>query len=550
MRVHVIAAETTGDQVLARLARDLVRPDWTLGTEPDKRADVNYFLPYLLRDRFPDFRLTKTAAWFTHKETTRPGKVRSWERAADSVDLRLTSARLYLSDLERHGPTALVTPAIDHGKFQSATRTAHSKSVVGVSGFVYPGGRKGEDLVARLAKSDLGKRIELRASGQGWPVPIEPHVWGDLEQFYHGLNVYLCTSTIEGIPMPPLEAMACGIPVVIPRGVGLLDELPDIQNLHRYPADDYEAMVAAIETALAEPINLDSLTGATARFTVAAWQSDHEAALAELVAPKPAAVAPVPPARELENLPDWRGRAGVYYVAFGGPARDCALRAINSLHRYLPGVPAALVSDAPLGPEDVFIRHTDEDLGGRSVKTKIYDLAPAEWEYVLYLDADTEIVADCSFLFDALRDGWELVCCTNPARYVLASAMRRPDNQDSCDETFRLMGSDELLQLNGGVFGFRRSERTAGFFRRWHAEWQRYGKRDQAALDRALFTDPIRVYVLGSVWNRITRYEAAEGGVILHYPLTARRWKGIVRGRLDGHEAWASIHPEPTGVPA
>ena len=174
----------------------------------------------------------------------------------------------------------------------------------------------------------------------------------------------------------------------------------------------------------------------------------------------------------------------------------------------------------------------------------LYDLAFESWEYVLYLDAYTEVIADISFLFQVLADGWDMVMCTNPAQYHLAREMRRPDNQDECDETFKAMGTDEVLQLNGGVFGFRRNERTATVIRGWHEEWGRWSRRDQAAFDRALYANPLRIYVLGNEWNTITRYIAAERTAgILHYPLTARRWKGLLSGNLKSREAWASVHP-------
>ena len=111
-------------------------------------------------------------------------------------------------------------------------------------------------------------------------------------------------------------------------------------------------------------------------------------------------------------------------------------------------------------------------------KTKIYALAPADWEYVMYLDADTEIIADISFLYDVLADGWEMVICKNPGRFHVCANMVRPDNPDECAKTFAVMGTKEATQLNGGVFAFRRCERVKAFFDAWHDEWQRWGKRE------------------------------------------------------------------------
>jgi len=209
----------------------------------------------------------------------------------------------------------------------------------------------------------------------------------------------------------------------------------------------------------------------------------------------------------------------------------------------MPGLPVCLVSDSPLGLEDVFVQHPDSDVGARGPKTRIWDLAPAEWDYVLYLDADTEVVADISFLFQLLEDGWEAFFCLNPGKYVRLEEMRRPDNHEETAETLEVLGTGEVLQLNGGVFGFRRCQATERLMRTWHREWNRYAKRDQAALARSLHANPVRLYVLGNEWNTVTRYVAAERTAgILHYAMQARSWKGMINGRLDSSEAWAAVH--------
>jgi hypothetical protein len=540
MRIHIVARDYTSDQILARLAAQLAKhAAFTVGNTPDPKADLNYFFPYLERHQFPTFNVTPVAAWFSHKDTDRPEKVEMWDDAAVTIDLAITCAPLYYDELSAVGATELVTPPLDREMFKPLNAVpVRETRVVGTSGMVYPGGRKGEDMFGKLANDypDLA----FVASGSGWPVNTTRYQWDDMPGFYQGLDVYVCTSTIEGIGYGPLEALACGVPVVIPRGVGVFDELPDLENVHRYQAGDYKSLCLAVEVALKRldegGYNPTSLRGATARYTLEAWHNSHLRAFERLLYDVP----------QVKPSHPWHGKAGVYYVAYGEPARECATRAIASFKKHMPdGVEVALVSDTPLDAgEDIFIQHDDADIGGRSVKTQIYDLAPAQWEYVLYLDADTEVVADIGFLFQLLEDGWEAVFCTNPGKYVSTSEMRRPDNGDEVTETFAIMGCEELLQLNGGVSAFRRSEATARFFRAWHREWQRYGARDQAALDRVLYTEPIRVYVLGNEWNTITRYcDASITAGILHYPMTARRWRGRINGRLDGSEAWAAVHP-------
>ena len=229
-------------------------------------------------------------------------------------------------------------------------------------------------------------------------------------------------------------------------------------------------------------------------------------------------------------------------MAYGKPARDCALGAIDSFKRYLPDIPVALASDKPLGPEDIFIQHPDEDIGGRAAKVAIYDLAPADWQYVAYLDADTEIIAPNDTLWRIVESGWDMVICKNPGRFHVAREMRRSDNGDECETTFGRIGTDEVIQLNGGVFCFQRNDRTRAFFDAWQLEWRKWGKRDQAALLRALWANPLKLWVLGSEFNTIIRYDSPDrAAFLLHTPMVARRWRGIVDHPLSSPEAWAKV---------
>jgi hypothetical protein len=390
--------------------------------------------------------------------------------------------------------------------------------------------RKGLHLAARLAGEE--RPWEVVASGEGWPVPCRQYELSALPGFYRSLDVLLCTSLIEGVPMPPLEALACGTKVVIPRGVGMLDDLPSVPGIVRYEAGNYDGMVRAIDEALDTQANPEELAAAVAPYNAENWCMDHAAAFAAYLEDGQAAV--------VES--DRHGSRGVYYVAYGKQSRSCCKAAIASFKAHMPNIPVAAASTAPVDGADYFIDYPDEDIGARAAKTRIYDLAPADWQYVLYLDADTEVIADIGFLYALLTDGWDMVICKNPGEYHIARRMQRSDNHDECEYTFGLLGTDELIQLNGGVFAFQRNERTAAFFRAWHEEWRRYGKRDQGALLRALWAHPVKLYVLGNEWNTITRYDdKASSAGVLHYPMTARRWRGKVVHRSDSPEAWKVV---------
>jgi hypothetical protein len=538
VNVHIVCRDLHEDKILPRLAKTLaVGAGWTLSDQPDKHADLNYFIIYIdYAERFSDWHQTPIAAYFSHYDPSQSFRKFWWETAAQAMDICVITDENAAQWLP-HKRIVKVTPPIDP-IFKSLERKANDRPRIGFSGYIDRlAQRKGANLAARLV-NDLGDRYDFVACGAGWPVETKLYPFDQLPAFYNSLDLLVCTATLEGIPMPPLEALACGVPVVIPQGVGLLDELPNVIGIWRYAAGDYTGLKNCVGAAMAlqedDGTKIDPVADTVKHFTPAQWCADHVAAFS-MTQGKPAYISAV-------KESDRHGKRGVLYVAYGGPARACAENAMHSFRQHMPDVPIALVSTESLGIEDVFIQHADEDIGGRSAKTLIDTLAPREWQYVLYLDADTEVIAPLDFLFQAVEDGFDFVICKNPGKYHTARQMIRSDNKDECDSTFNAIGSDELIQLNGGVFCYARNSRTAAFFETWHKEWLRWGKRDQAALLRALFACPLKINVLGSEWNTILRYDARErAAAILHYPMTARRWRGVLHDRSDSPDAWRAV---------
>jgi len=535
MKVHLICRNWKGDQILPRHMRILADINgWTVGERPKERVDLNHHSTYIeYAEKFSDWHFTPISAHFTHLESQTPYKKFWWELANDRLKFKTYTSNIYREMLK--GSLYKVIPPVDP-EFDIRDRKKHDKFVVGVSGFVDKSNRKGEINVARLYADDE-RKYKLVASGYGWPIETINQSLEGLPGYYNGLDVFLCSSTDEGIPMPPLEALACGVPVVIPYRVGLLDELGEHPGIIRYTAGDYDAMKAAIQRALVlvqeGDVDRESLRNVVSRYTPKSWADSHREAFQGMLEGKP---------QDISIERDIHGKRGMYMVAYGEPARKCAVGAIKSFKEFHPDIPVALASSDPGLGEDIFVNLPDADIGGRSAKTMIDSVTPAEWQYILYLDADTETIADISFLYELLVDGWDMMICKNPGKYHLIRQMKRPDNKDECEETFGILGTDQLIQLNGGVFSYQRNPKTKAFFEAWHREWKRYGKRDQAALLRALWENPLRMYVLGNEWNTITRYDDRERSAgILHFPMTARRWRGILHYRSDDPEAWKRV---------
>ncbi len=549
MNVHVVCRDIGEDKILPRLAAYLRDGNgWTLSAEPDPSADLNHFIVYIdYAERHTDWHLTKVAAYFSHYEKGTPFKELWWDLALPQADIAVVTADQYGNMVSESPQRAGMLPPFKvrvpvDPQFCIMDKPKNERPRIGVSGWIRDtSGRKGERLAARLATDNAN--WDLVASGYGWPLKCLTHPREAMPEWYNSLDAFLCCSLIEGVPMPPLEALACGVPVIIPKGIGMLDDVPDAPGIFRYEAGNYDALKYASEEAVGFRLTKKAQKGlrvTISEYTPESWCFDHAEGFEK-------ALSGGTEAFEERSV---HGLRGVYYVAYGAPAKKCARAAMASWRKFMPDTPIALVSDEPLGTEDIFIEHPDDqDIAARVMKLRIYDLAPSDWRYILYMDADTEITSPVGFLFQLLEDGWDAVICKNPVDYHIIRNMVRDDNKQECQETFEMLGTDELLQLNGGVFGFQRNQRVKKFFKEWYAQWEPYTGRDQGGLVRALHTHPLKLYTLTNHWNTFVRDGYIPNGKdpreytcgVLHYPLTARRWRGKVYGKTTTPEAWKMV---------
>ncbi|MCG3198138.1 MAG: D-inositol-3-phosphate glycosyltransferase [bacterium] len=77
-------------------------------------------------------------------------------------------------------------------------------------------------------------------------------VCGDeaLARFYRSLDLFVFPSLFEGLGLPPLEAMACGTPVVLTDSVGVREYAMHEGNCLMVPPGDPSALASAIRRAL------------------------------------------------------------------------------------------------------------------------------------------------------------------------------------------------------------------------------------------------------------------------------------------------------------
>lgn len=136
--------------------------------------------------------------------------------------------------------------------------------------------RKGVDLLEPLMRM-LGDGFELLytpdrdGSTGGFPVPSNARSLGRLAgpealaQAYRLADVLVFPSRMEGLPLVPMEAMACGLPVVASDASSVTDLVLHGETGLLAPADDLAAFAAAIVSLRDDPVRWAAMSEAARR---------------------------------------------------------------------------------------------------------------------------------------------------------------------------------------------------------------------------------------------------------------------------------------------
>jgi hypothetical protein len=243
-------------------------------------ATITYYAPYTMIGRYGQA-TGKSMAWLTHYEVGNLPKMQLWDRAVQQVDLPLITAPLYGTQVG--SAHCLLTPGIDQAHFKLSRKKRPGKGVIGLVGVPQP--RKGTQLASLI--SQLPGVSQVVAVGGAWAeVPGSRRIpYEEMPDFYAQLDLMVCTSTIEGIPAPPLEALACGVPVVVPSGVGIMSQLPPGPAVHHFIPGEPDSLSQTILEALQASSGLarSAAREVVAEYTVEAWCSSHQVALEMLL---------------------------------------------------------------------------------------------------------------------------------------------------------------------------------------------------------------------------------------------------------------------------
>lgn len=187
---------------------------------------------------------------------------------------------------------------------------------------------------------------------------------------------------------------------------------------------------------------------------------------------------------------------GICFVAYGDPARRELGAALNDL-RKVTDLPVAVICDQKTPYHALQHIHFERrDKGARWSKLNLDALSP--FDNTLYLDVDTRVMGDIFAGFEILADGYDFVIA--PSRMQYSLIFRHIKNEER-ELTFSELGTSDLLQLQAGVFFFRKSPAVLELFTTWREQWERFEDQDQAALLRALDKTPVKVWLLSYLFN-------------------------------------------------
>jgi len=215
-RVHVVLADR--GRILERIGTELAErlAYVSAGDALDPESDLNYYVNHAA---WPGRGPTSEIAYFAPAQEGVAGGADRLFEVASRVDERVCPSREQADRLREHGLDSVhvIRPGVDLEELTPRLR-------LGLVGRTYHTGRKGEALVQSIAHVPF---VEWHATGEGWPVEHRLHDAEEMAEFYRSIDYLLVPARYEGGPMPALEAMACGKPVISPE-IGFMPELPHV----------------------------------------------------------------------------------------------------------------------------------------------------------------------------------------------------------------------------------------------------------------------------------------------------------------------------------
>ncbi len=199
---------------------------------------------------------------------------------------------------------------------------------------------------------------------------------------------------------------------------------------------------------------------------------------------------------------------GICYIAYGNKAINEFKKSVEILYRLDYRYDIVVISDNYIKGYNTIIHGYFKDFddyikASRWTKLNLDRLSP--FDYTLYLDVDTRVRQDINDGFLILKDGWEF--CLTFSQHQDKEKLWHIGDEDK-QFTFDRLQFEDFLQLQAGVFWFKKCHNIYKLFDYWRQEWYRFENQDQGALLRALYKNPVKLWLLGQTWN---------GGAIINH---------------------------------
>jgi len=221
MKINIITEPKPG-WVLRNISENLQKnlPDsYITDYRHDGNADINLYVNYAL---FRGKTNQIDVGWFTHREEL-GDLAKKFDSVAQEVDYCISMCKK-TSFLLPPEKTKVILPCSD-------PQFLKKEIIFGCVGKNQPSGRKQFELIDEITKIEGAKVLFTNQKIK----------WSDMPSFYASIDYLLILSRNEGGPLPVLEAIACGKPVIAPD-VGWCWDFPVI----RY--EDFESLKKIIES--------------------------------------------------------------------------------------------------------------------------------------------------------------------------------------------------------------------------------------------------------------------------------------------------------------
>lgn len=213
-------------------------------------SPIDYFIPYYL---FKENAKNISIAFFTHceegnDERSKKSRSRFFE-VSRLAKICVSQNKKYAKMLEEYGAkrVEIITPGVDQSIFTPKLR-------LGWLGRHYWSGRKNQEFLEKLERLNWIEMVS-RSDSQHWSVNGD-YAGKELSAFLRSLDYVLITSNAEGGPMSLIEGLASGIPVIIPKGVGLSSHFDD--GLHTFEKNNFDDLLNLLNKLWQQKKNLSN----------------------------------------------------------------------------------------------------------------------------------------------------------------------------------------------------------------------------------------------------------------------------------------------------